>query len=145
MCLQVTDLASGEVMQTLRGHEDSVLAVQFDTVKVLSASQDGTVRQWVWGGVKKDGTADKYHTLQLPKDNLVKLAKKYKIKIGELLEWNGIKDKQELYSGMKLIVGRGKAPVMKTEAENRKEQREAEKKARADKKEADLKPKKKKS
>lgn len=136
--IQVTDLASGEILQTLRGHDDDVLAVQFDTVKVISASQDGTFRQWVWGGVKKEGLSDKYHTLQLPRDSLVKLAKKFKIKIGELLEWNDIKDAQGLYSGMKLCVGKGTGAVMKTEGEIAKAKRMAEKKKRDDKKEAKL-------
>jgi hypothetical protein len=114
-------------------------------VKVLSASQDGTLRQWVWGGVKKTDLVDKYHTLQLPRDNLAKLAKKYKIKIGELLRWNGIKDKQELYSGLRIIVGRGKAPVMKTEGELKKEQRDLEAKKRKDKADDKLKAKEKKA
>ena len=50
------------------------------------------VPQWVWGGVKnKSQLPDKYHTLQLPRDSLARVAKKYDVKIGQLLEWNNIK------------------------------------------------------
>lgn len=33
---------------TLRGHEGIVLAVAFDRTKIMSASDDGTLRTWVW-------------------------------------------------------------------------------------------------
>ena len=37
-----TNYASGEILQTLRGHEATVLELSFDTTKILSASSDGT-------------------------------------------------------------------------------------------------------
>jgi WD40 repeat protein len=115
--IQVTDLASGELLQTLRGHEHSVTGIQFDLIKILSTSRDGTVRQWVWGGVKKGANLDKFHTLSLPRDNIVKIAKKYKATLAQLMEWNGLKDTLSLYSGMRLIVARGQDTLLETEAQ----------------------------
>lgn len=44
----VTDLTTGECTMTLRGHEGIVLAVAFDRSKIMSASDDATLRTWVW-------------------------------------------------------------------------------------------------
>ena len=44
----VTDLSTGECTMTLRGHEGIVLAVAFDRSKIISASDDATLRTWVW-------------------------------------------------------------------------------------------------
>jgi WD40 repeat protein len=117
--IQVTDLASGELLQTLRGHEHSVTGIQFDLVKILSTSRDGTVRQWVWGGVKKGANLDKFHTLSLPRDNIVKIAKKYKVTLAQLMEWNELKDTLSLYSGMRLIVAKGADTLLETEAQKK--------------------------
>lgn len=46
--ITVTDLTTGERTMTLRGHEGIVLAVAFDRSKIMSASDDGTLRTWVW-------------------------------------------------------------------------------------------------
>lgn len=46
--ITVTDLTTGECTMTLRGHEGIVLAVAFDRSKIMSASDDGTLRTWVW-------------------------------------------------------------------------------------------------
>ena len=46
--IAVTDLTTGDRTRTLRGHEGAVLAVAFDRSKIISASDDGTLRTWVW-------------------------------------------------------------------------------------------------
>lgn len=35
-------------MMSLRGHKGAVLAVAFDRSKIISASDDDTLRIWVW-------------------------------------------------------------------------------------------------
>lgn len=87
-CVCITDVATGEVLQSLRGHTGKsntaelflfvaawvcnhsfaiiryacysghVLAVAFDSERIISASGDNTVRYWTWG--KKEGPKDKY-------------------------------------------------------------------------------------
>jgi WD40 repeat protein len=82
MC--ITDIATGEVMQTIRAHEGSqddiehekngknetskvmkgrkqVLTLAFDTERIISAGTDNTLRFWKWG--KGTGPQDKYHVL----------------------------------------------------------------------------------
>lgn len=46
--ITVTDLTTGDCTMTLRGHEGIVLAVAFDRSRIISASDDGTLRTWVW-------------------------------------------------------------------------------------------------
>lgn len=46
--IAVTDLTTGERTMTLRGHKGIVLAVAFDRSKIISASDDNTLRTWVW-------------------------------------------------------------------------------------------------
>ena len=50
MNVQVTDIIQGSVLQTLRGHSSPIFAVAFDRKQIVSASSDGEVRFWSWGG-----------------------------------------------------------------------------------------------
>ena len=57
----VTDITTGELMQQ-RGHEGPVLALMFDTEKILSAGVDNTLRQWLWAQESDRGkVSDKFH------------------------------------------------------------------------------------
>jgi WD40 repeat protein len=132
--IRITDIATGDNTQTLRGHEGGVLALQFDANNILSASDDGTLRQWHWqasGGDAKEKT----HTLDFPTENLAKVARKYQVKVAQLLEWNNIKDVSELYAGMQIIVQKDNSSQVKTkheleaEAEKERVKLEAEEQA----------------
>ena len=73
------------------------------------------------------------YTLSLPRDNIVKIAKKYKITVGQLMEWNGLKDTLSLYSGMRLVVAKGQDTLLETEAQKKAKAKKAkEKKAEAE-------------
>lgn len=111
--LQVIDITTGEVLQTLRGHEGPVVGLAFDQVQILSASSDGTLRHWEWGSASKK--ADKLHIYDSG-DNLAKISRKYKVPIPSIIKWNGITDIKKMYIGQKLIVQKGN-PDEPTEAE----------------------------
>ena len=127
--LRVTDIASGENTMTLRGHTGAVLSVQFDSAKALSASEDGTLRQWTWDTGTGDEKKQRMHTLDWPHENLAKIARKYEVKVADLLEWNGIQDTSELYPGIQLIVQKDQSSKLESAAEKRKrEEKDAAKK-----------------
>jgi WD40 repeat protein len=42
----VWNLKTGEVVQTLTGHESRVFRIQFDSFKIVTSSQDDTIRLW---------------------------------------------------------------------------------------------------
>ena len=44
--VRVWDLHTGECVQELAGHENRVFRVQFDAFKIVSSSQDDTIRVW---------------------------------------------------------------------------------------------------
>ena len=111
--LQVIDITTGEVLQTLRGHEAPVVALAFDSMQIVSTSSDGILRHWEWGSASK--RADKLHIYDNG-DNLAKISRKYKVPIPDIIKWNGIKDIKKLYVGQKLIVQKGD-PDEPTEAE----------------------------
>ena len=114
--IRITDIASGDNTQTLRGHEGAVLTLQFDASNILSASDDGTLRQWHWQASKSD-SKQRMHTLDFPSENLAKVARKYGVKVAQLLEWNDIADVSELYPGMQIIVQKDNQSQVKTKGE----------------------------
>ncbi|RLN72201.1 hypothetical protein BBJ28_00013881 [Nothophytophthora sp. Chile5] len=100
----VTDFATGNLIQTLHGHQDSVLDLQFDRKRLMSMSADGKLHLWFWQ--TRDGIgADrkKYHILGAG-ETLRSLSLKYRTSIQNLLRWNSIADSTKLYLGQKLIV-----------------------------------------
>ena len=103
----VTDITTGEPVQSLRGHTKTTLAVAFDPAKIISTSADNTLRHWDWGsmgtGAKNE---DKFHTYDQG-DNLAKIAQKYHTTVPNLVQWNAIVDVRKLYLGQKLIVQKG--------------------------------------
>jgi hypothetical protein len=112
--VRVFDSATGTLMQTLRGHDDHVLALQFDLNRILSVSCDGVMRQWFWSGNKHESvpTADKLHVLG-PGETLATLEKMYGAKPGQIARWNNLNDARmgkSLYTGMRLIVSKGQGP-----------------------------------
>ena len=110
----ITDIATGEVLQTLRGHSNHVLAIAFDSDRIVSAAGDNTLRYWQWGS-KTTGPSDKVHVLD-PTESLVQVSKRYDLTVPELMKWNGITEMKQVYPGMKLIVQKGN-PGEPTEAE----------------------------
>ena len=135
--LRVTDIASGENTMTLRGHTGAVLSVQFDSAKALSASEDGTLRQWTWDTGTGDEKKQRMHTLDWPHENLAKIARKYEVKVADLLEWNGIQDTSELYPGIQLIVQKDQSSKLESAAEKRmREEKDAATKRQLENEEA---------
>ena len=45
----ITDIATGEVLQTLRGHSGHILGLAFDTERIVSTAGDNTLKYWQWG------------------------------------------------------------------------------------------------
>lgn len=101
--LFVTDFATGQLLQTLYGHETSLLDLQFDRTRMVSASEDGAVRLWFWHTQGTANTRKKYHVLG-PGETLRSLSLKYRSSTADLLRWNGIPDSSKLYLGQKLTV-----------------------------------------
>ena len=61
MLAQIHEISTGDVLQTLRGHDSHVLAIQYDVDRVLTASSDATLRYWVWEGKRHKGDRVKRH------------------------------------------------------------------------------------
>ncbi|GMF09400.1 unnamed protein product [Phytophthora lilii] len=100
----VIDFATGNLLQTLHGHQDSVLDLQFDRTRLMSMSADGKVHLWFWQ--TRDGIgADrkKYHILGAG-ETLRSLSLMYRTSIQKILQWNSIPDSTKTYLGQKLIV-----------------------------------------
>ncbi|OWZ20598.1 hypothetical protein PHMEG_0004954 [Phytophthora megakarya] len=100
----VTDFATGNLLQTLHGHQNSVLDLQFDRTRLLSMSADGKLNLWYWQ--TRDGIGGdrrKYHILGAS-ETLRSLSLLYRTSIQNLLLWNSIPDSTKTYLGQKLIV-----------------------------------------
>ncbi|KAJ8564342.1 hypothetical protein ON010_g7001 [Phytophthora cinnamomi] len=100
----VIDFATGNLIQTLHGHQDSVLDIQFDRTRLMSMSADGKLFLWYWQ--TRDGIgADrkKYHILGAG-ETLRSLSLMYRTSIHKLLQWNSIPDSTKTYLGQKLVV-----------------------------------------
>jgi murein DD-endopeptidase MepM/ murein hydrolase activator NlpD len=100
-------------MQTLRGHTLQISALAFDSERIISVSGDNTVRYWQWG--QSTAPTDKVHVLDKG-ETLLSVAKRYSIKVDELMRWNGITDVRQCFAGMNLIV-RKADPDAPTDAE----------------------------
>ena len=125
----MTDVTTGEQIQSLRGHEGLVVQLQFDTSKILSAGVDNTLRQWTWAtDADKGKSSDKYHVYDAG-DTLVQIARKYNVTIADIVRWNAIEDVRKLYAGTRLIVAPGN-PDEPTEPEKAAAKRAEQKKRR---------------
>jgi murein DD-endopeptidase MepM/ murein hydrolase activator NlpD len=102
-----------QVMQTLRGHTMGVIALAFDSERIISVSGDNTVRYWQWG--QQTPPSDKLHVLDKG-ETLLSVAKRYSITVDELMRWNGVTDARQCFAGMTLIV-RKADPDKLTDAE----------------------------
>jgi len=97
----ITDVGTGEVIESLRGHEAHILAIAYDSERIISVAGDNTLRYWTWG--QKASGQDKIHVLNKG-ETLVTISKLYDITVAELMTWNGILEMRHCYEGMKLIV-----------------------------------------
>ena len=98
------------------------LAVAFDTIKILTASSDNTLRLWKWG-TASDAIQDKLHVWE-PGDTIPKVAQKYDLSVRDLVRWNAIRSTAQIYPGIKLIVQKGD-PSKPTKAEKEAADRKA--------------------
>ncbi|KAL7687225.1 putative fibronectin type III, tetratricopeptide-like helical domain superfamily, LysM [Plasmopara halstedii] len=100
----VVDFATGCILQTMRGHQDSVLDLQFDRTRLISMSADAKLRLWYWqtrDSIKAGRR--KYHILGAG-ETLRSLSLLYRTSVQRLLHWNSISDSTKIYLGQKLIV-----------------------------------------
>ncbi|KAL4154862.1 hypothetical protein PRNP1_006976 [Phytophthora ramorum] len=100
----VIDFATGNLIQTLHGHQDSVLDLQFDRTRLMSMSADAKLHLWFWqtrDGI--GGDSKKYHILGAG-ETLRSLSLMYRTSIQKILQWNSIPDSTKTYLGQKLIV-----------------------------------------
>lgn len=91
----------------------SVIALAFDSERIISISGDNTVRYWQWG--QQTAPTDKVHVLDKG-ETLLSVAKRYTTSVSEVMRWNGITDVRQCYPGMSLIV-RKADPDKPTDAE----------------------------
>ncbi len=113
--IRVSDLTSGTCLTTLRGHDGPVLGVQFDKHRVLSVSSDATFRYWEWQGADKHTkpkVRDKKHILK-EGEKLNEIAHHYDTTVENIVRWNKLGAKAELYPGMRLIVKEGREIVQR--------------------------------
>ena len=98
----ITDIASAQILQTLRGHIAPILSLLFDSTRICTISADNTVRYWRWG--EEHDLEDKIHILA-QNETLIQIAKLYNITLEELMRWNGIYDaRRQIDMGHPLIV-----------------------------------------
>ena len=98
----ITDIASIQILQTLRGHTAPILSLLFDSTRICTISADNTVRYWRWG--EEHDLEDKIHILA-QNETLIQIAKLYNITLEELMRWNGIYDaRRQVDPGIPLIV-----------------------------------------
>lgn len=90
-----------------------MIALAFDSERIISISGDNTVRYWQWG--QTSAPTDKVHVLDKG-ETLLSVAKRYSITLDELMRWNGVTDVRQCFAGMKLIV-RKADPDAPTDAE----------------------------
>lgn len=120
----ITDLVSGDTLQTLRGHKGPAIAVAFDTDTILSAGVDNTLREWHWtdrcqsSAPKASVRKDKYHIYEAS-DTLAGIAKRYNIGVADIVRWNALHDDLRALSvGARLVVAKAD-PSRPTAAEAR--------------------------
>ena len=110
----ITDIGTGEVLQTLYGHTEHVLALAFDCSRIISASRDNSLRYWTWGGQRAE-VKDKFYVM-VKGDTLQKICEQHSVSMEELMSWNGIVSVKDTFLGFRFIV-RKADPTQLSEAE----------------------------
>ena len=65
------DVATGQTLETMRGHTGPILAVAFDSTTALTASTDGTIRQWVLS-LRDEGRLGAHERTRHDKHHIIK-------------------------------------------------------------------------
>lgn len=106
----ITDIISGRPLQTLRGHDAPVVALQFDHRSLITLSSDNALRHWHWQRGSDDADAahgDRMHIVA-PGETIQQIAAQYRVSVPLLLSWNSIVNPlKELYVGRRVVVRRG--------------------------------------
>ena len=105
--VNIIDIMTGAVIQTLRGHEKAVLCVSFDKEMILSMSKDGTIRCWNFG----IGTQKERNNVHIVKkdESILDICREYNISPSEIMAWNDLGiELESISSGQKLVVARHK-------------------------------------
>jgi len=118
-CLvKVIDIATCQVLQSLRGHKKPILSIAFDNKMLITLSRDGTLRQWPWGSKLQSGVGgDTLHTVTAG-ERISTICQKYSVSLLQIIKWNKSKDTKHIEPGQTLIVK--KATIEKSEDENKK-------------------------
>ena len=108
--IKVLDITSFEILQSIRGHGNPVLAVCFDNTMILSLSNNGTMKQWQRDTKTMDGNnADVIHTFN-EGESLKSICEDYGVTMKDLMKWNVNRDIKKITVGQKLIVVKGTLP-----------------------------------
>jgi len=102
--LVFTDLITGDALSTtVRPHGDAhVLTLCFDSERLVTIAADRTMRVWAFKGGEPLPLI-KEHVIA-PREKAAAIARKYKVKVKDLLQWNGMTDVRNFYEGQRIIV-----------------------------------------
>lgn len=99
-----TDIASGASLIRLREPHGpaAVLALQFDTQRMVSVASDHSMRHWPFRGAE---ALPAIRTLTLRAgERLPVISRKYGVPLRALLRWNSIKSSASFFEGMRVVV-----------------------------------------
>jgi hypothetical protein len=107
--LIITELMTGNPLQVVhKPHEGSrILAMQFDTDYAVTVSGDRMVRFWTMKGARfsiretKQSMRPKMHIVG-GSEQLQDIARRYDLRVRDLLKWNNLVDAHTVYVGMRL-------------------------------------------
>lgn len=103
-----SDIASGASLIRLREPHGpaAVLALQFDTQRMITVASDHSMRHWPFRGAE---ALPAIRTLTLRAgERLPVISRKYGVPLRALLRWNSIKSSASFFEGMRVVV----APLM---------------------------------
>ena len=107
-CVKVIDIASCEILHSIRGHDGPVLSCCFDTVKIITLSIDGTIRHWMWESrLEANNSNERYHAV-VNGDTMASICKLYGVSIANIVKWNVNQDMKSIEVGQTLLVEKGK-------------------------------------
>lgn len=104
----IHDYATGDRLHVLRGHGAAVLALQFDTSRMITVSADQTMRHWHFKRpTTKEMTLTKHHAFE-EGETLAEVARRYGLSIHKLCADNNIDENasngNDIYPGRLLLV-----------------------------------------
>ena len=150
--LCITDIATGDVIQTIRAHQNNQFNENEENTSTKNKSKNESkngeeIKKKIsnqvlavafdmsriisagtdnnlryWEWGKKTGPQDKHHVLDKGQ-TLVTVSKLHNVPVDDLMKWNGIIEMRQAFEGMRLIVRKGD-PDEQTHAEKMAKERE---------------------